>query len=230
MSQQKALILDFGGVITRTLFETHHLTERALGLKAGSLNWRGPFEPATDQLWVSMQNREITERDYWMTRTKEVGKLVGEDWTSMMQFVQRARGAEAELVLRPEARDAILAAQAAGIRLAILSNELDLFYGIEFRKNFPLIDQFEVIIDATYTNILKPDPRAYELCLEALNLPGHACVFVDDQLKNVEGARACDIPTIHFDVTNPSQSYTQALALLGVNDKELSHARIQFSQ
>lgn len=224
MNSDKALILDFGGVVTRTLFETHDLTERALGLAAGSLTWRGPFDLQSDPLWMSMQNREITERDYWMMRTREVGKLVGEDWTSMMQFVQRARGAEAELVLRPEARHAILAAKAAGVKLAILSNELDLFYGIEFRKNFPLIEHFEVIIDATYTKILKPDPRSYTLCLEALKLPASACVFVDDQLKNVEGARAVGIPTVHFDVTNPSASYAQALAMLGINNKENSNA------
>jgi putative hydrolase of the HAD superfamily len=224
MNSDKALILDFGGVVTRTLFETHDLTERALGLAPGSLTWRGPFDPQSDALWVSMQNREITERDYWMTRTREVGRLIGKDWTSMMQFVQRARGAEAELVLRPEARAAILAAKADGVRLAILSNELDLFYGVEFRKKFPLIEHFEVIIDATYTKILKPDPRAYALCLEALKLPASACVFVDDQLKNVEGARAVGIPTIHFDVTNPKSSYAQALALLGVKNKENSNA------
>ncbi|RUU51265.1 HAD family phosphatase, partial [Mesorhizobium sp. M7A.T.Ca.TU.009.01.1.1] len=28
----QALVLDFGGVVTRTLFETHALTEQALGL------------------------------------------------------------------------------------------------------------------------------------------------------------------------------------------------------
>ncbi|ABQ62581.1 hypothetical protein H721_03207 [Brucella ovis IntaBari-2006-46-332] len=44
----KALILDFGGVVTRTLFETHDITERALGLPAGSLGWKGPFDPSTD--------------------------------------------------------------------------------------------------------------------------------------------------------------------------------------
>ncbi|MGH6806597.1 MAG: HAD family phosphatase, partial [Ensifer adhaerens] len=49
----RALILDFGGVITRTLFETHDVTERALGLVQGSLTWRGPFDTATDPLWVS---------------------------------------------------------------------------------------------------------------------------------------------------------------------------------
>ena len=53
-------------------------------------------------------------------------------------------------------------AREAGLKLAILSNELDLFYGVEFRKRFPLIELFDVIVDATYTKILKPDPRAYE--------------------------------------------------------------------
>ncbi len=215
-NDRKALILDFGGVVTRTLFETHDVTERALGLKPGTLTWRGPFDTSTDPLWVSMQNREITERDYWTIRTREVGALVGEDWTDMKTFVQRARGAEAELVLRPEARDAILRAKAAGLRLAILSNELDLFYGVEFRARFPLIDQFDVIVDATYTKILKPDPRAYERVLDELGLDRANCVFVDDQKKNIEGAVAVDLPHVHFDVTRPAQSYAQALEQLGL--------------
>ena len=215
-NSERALILDFGGVVTRTLFETHDVTERALGLQPGSLTWRGPFDTATDPLWVRMQSREITERDYWTIRTKEVGTLVGEDWADMKTFVQRARGAEAGLVLRPEARDAILRVKAAGLKLAILSNELDLFYGVEFRKRFPLIDLFDVIVDATYTKILKPDPRAYELVLAELDLDRRNCVFVDDQKKNIEGAVAVDLPHVHFDVTRPAESYAQALKLLGL--------------
>jgi putative hydrolase of the HAD superfamily len=214
----RALILDFGGVVTRTLFETHDLTEAALGLAPGTLTWRGPFDPSTDQLWKTMQHGEISERDYWMTRTQEVAKLVNRPWSTMVEFVQAARGADAELVLRPEARHAILAAKSAGVKLAILSNELDLFYGIAFRKSFPLIGLFDVIVDATYTKILKPDPRAYQLCLDQLQLPASACVFVDDQQKNVDGARALNIPTVHFDVTHPSQSYAEALSLLGIKD------------
>ncbi|MBN9056011.1 MAG: HAD-IA family hydrolase [Rhizobiales bacterium] len=213
---QKALILDFGGVVTRTLFETHDITERALGLPAGTLTWRGPFDPSTDPLWVSMQAREITERDYWMTRTREVGALIGEDWTDMKTFVQRARGADGDLVLRPQARDAVLKAKAAGLRLAILSNELDLFYGAAFRKRFPLIDLFDVIVDATYTGILKPDPRAYEQVLAELGLDRADCVFVDDQKKNIEGAQAVNLPHVHFDVTRPAESYAQALKMLGI--------------
>jgi putative hydrolase of the HAD superfamily len=220
----RALILDFGGVITRTLFETHAMTEDALGLKRGTLTWRGPFDPSTDQLWAAMQNGEISERDYWMARTREVGALAGESWTSMRQFVQRARGADAALVLRPEARDAILAAKSHGIRLAILSNELDLFYGAAFRKSIPLMDKFDVIADATYTKVLKPDPAAYRHCLGRLGLEAAQCVFVDDQKKNVDGAIAVGLTTVHFDVTHPAKSYAEALALLGIDRLERRHA------
>lgn len=216
MNFARALILDFGGVVTRTMFETHDVTERALGLPAGTLTWRGPFDPENDPLWTAMQAREITERDYWMTRTREVGRLIGEDWTDMKSFVQRARGADPELVLRPEARAAILRVKEAGLGLAILSNELDLFYGVEFRKRFPLIELFDVIVDATYTKILKPDPRAYELVLAELGLDREACVFVDDQKKNIEGAEAVGLPYVHFDVTRPAESYAQALKMLGI--------------
>lgn len=216
MTSERALILDFGGVVTRTLFETHDITERTLGLPQGSLTWLGPFDTATDPLWVKMQNREISERDYWLTRAGEIGRMVGESWTDMQTFVRRARGAEPELVLRLEARDAILRARQAGLKLAILSNELDLFYGVEFRKRFPLIDLFDVIVDATYTKILKPDPRAYEQVLSELGLPREACVFVDDQKKNIEGAEAVGLPHVHFDVTRPAESYARALAMLGL--------------
>jgi len=212
----KALILDFGGVVTRTLFETHDVTERALGLAPGTLSWRGPFDIATDPLWASMQAREITERDYWQIRTREVGALLGEDWTEMKTFVRRARGAEPDLVLRPEARESIVKVKQAGIKLAILSNELDLFYGIEFRQRFPLIELFDVIVDATYTKLLKPDPRAYEQVLAELNIDRSDCVFVDDQKKNIEGAEAVGLPHVHFDVTRPADAYARALTMLGI--------------
>jgi len=215
-AKPQALVLDFGGVVTRTLFETHALTEQALGLPAGKLRWKGPFDPGSDPLWRLMQRDEISERDYWTERTREVGALVGEKWTSMQTFVQRARGAEPEKVVRPEADKAIRTAHAAGVRLAILSNELDLFYGAGFRQRLPLLSLFETIVDATYTKVLKPDPRAYAMVGEALELPLSACVFVDDQKRNVDGAIAAGMPTVHFDVAQPTQSYAEALGRFGL--------------
>jgi putative hydrolase of the HAD superfamily len=214
----KALVLDFGGVISRTLFETHDLSEAALGLPPGTLTWRGPFDPATDALWQAMQADHITEREYWMARTQSVGRLLGEEWKDMQTFVQRARGAdvEAEAVIRPEAIAAVHRAKAAGCKLAVLSNELDLFYGASFRERLPLLGLFDVIIDATYTGILKPDRRAYEMCSEALGVSASNCVFVDDQSRNVLGAMKLGWQTVHFDVTRPALSYQRVLDLLAL--------------
>ena len=210
----RALILDFGGVISRTLFETHDLSEKALGLPNGSLTWQGPFAPEADPLWRAMQADEISERDYWKSRTAEVAKLVGQNWNEMSDFVRAARGADPDSVIRPEFRTTIAACKAAGVRLAILSNELDLFYGADFRDKLPFLKDFEVIVDATYTGILKPDARAYEQVLQELGLPAADCVFVDDQLRNIKGAEALGLPAVHFDVMAPSQSYAEALRLL----------------
>jgi putative hydrolase of the HAD superfamily len=215
-AKPQALVLDFGGVVTKTLFETHALTERALGLEPGTLTWRGPFDPAGDPLWRAMQADEISERDYWKARTREVGALLGEDWTDMATFVCRARGADPEAVVRPEADRAIRAAHAAGIRLAILSNELDLFYGADFRARLPLLSLFETIADATHTGILKPDPRAYRAVGETLGLPLEACVFVDDQKRNIDGAVRAGMRAVHFDVADPARSYAEALGHFGL--------------
>lgn len=212
----KALILDFGGVVTKTLFETHGQTEAALDLAPGTLTWQGPFAPGADPLWRAMQAGTISERDYWAARSREVGRLVGEDWEAIECFVKRARGADPAAVVRPEADRAIRIAHAAGIRLALLSNELDLFYGADFRARLPLLGLFETIVDATHTGMLKPDPRAYRAVLDALDLPPADAVFVDDQKRNVDGAVAAGLRAVHFDVRHPRRSFAEALDRFGL--------------
>ena len=163
-----------------------------------------------------MQAGKISERDYWMLRTKEVGAIIGQTWTRMEEFVRAARGAEPLAIIRPEFHIAIANARAAGFKLAILSNELDLFYGADFRDRLPFLQNFDVIVDATYSGILKPDPRAYQSVCDSMGVAASACVFVDDQLRNVEGAIAAGMVPVHFDVRNPKQSYAEALSLLGL--------------
>lgn len=213
-NNQKALVLDFGGVISRTLFETHVSSEIALGLPASTLQWRGPFDPSNDALWRDMQAGIISERDYWLKRSREVGALLGEQWHDMQTLVRRARGAEPQAVLRQEAISTIEMVKKQGYRLAILSNELDLFYGSDFGSKLPLLDYFEVIVDATHTGILKPDLRAYEAVCVELNVPAGHCVFVDDQMKNIVGAQAAGMKTVWFDVMQPEASYALAVAQL----------------
>jgi len=122
-------------------------------------------------------------------------------------------------VVRPEAVAAIHAAKAAGCRLAVLSNELDLFYGRGFRARLPLLQLFDLIVDASHTGILKPDPRAYAAVTDGLQIAPADCVFVDDQARNIAGAQAAGWRTVHLDVTAPAAGFQQALALLDVAAK-----------
>jgi len=212
----RALVLDFGGVISRTVFETQAENERALGLPPGTLNWRGPFDPSGDPLWRAMQTGDISERDYYYTRAQETGRLVGEDWTSLPQFLQRIRGGDPQSAIRSEAIATISAVRKAGAKLAILSNELDLFYGRDFRARLPFLSDIDLIVDATYTGILKPDPRAYAFVTDGLALAADGCVFVDDQIKNIRGAETAGFRTVHFDVTRPAESFRAALEHFGL--------------
>ena len=92
----------------------------------------------------------------------------------------------------------------------------DRFYGRELRQRVDVLRHFDCIIDATYTGILKPDPRAYALCVDQLGVPTADCVFVDDQQRNIDGALRAGMRAVHFDIAQPAQSYRRALALLGV--------------
>ncbi len=211
---QRALVLDFGGVVTRTLFETHDATEDALGLSRGTLTWRGPFDPNSDALWQQMLNGDISERDYYALRTSQVSELIGADWQQMSEFVRAARGADPAAVIRPEALAAIEQAKADGHKLAILSNELDLFYGPQFRQQLSFMNDIDTIVDATYTKILKPDRRAYAECCMQLAMTAGDCVFVDDQIPNVKGATEYGMIAVAFDVRKPREGFANALTLL----------------
>ncbi|NQY89616.1 MAG: HAD-IA family hydrolase [Colwellia sp.] len=212
----KALVLDFGSVISLTMFETHAQTEKELGLAPGTLTWMGPFDPDNDPMWRDMEAGKITQRDYWLARAKEVGELVGENWTTMMDFVKRARGQDPMSIMRQEMVDLIYLAHKSGLKVAILSNELDLFFGDDIRGKLPFLSAVDVIVDASYTNILKPDPKAYHLCLDELKLEASDCVFIDDQIINAEGANAVGMIGLHLDVFKPEICITEAKKLLGL--------------
>jgi putative hydrolase of the HAD superfamily len=213
----KGLLLDFGGVISVTLFERHALSEEALGLPAGTLTWRGPFDPAGDSLWADMIADRITEREYWARRAAEVGQLFGEDW-DMLTLIRRTRGPDANRHIRAEAVRTIRRVKAAGRRVGILSNELELFYGRDTLERLDILKEIDSVVDATHTHILKPDPRAYALGCEALGISPGEIVFVDDQLRNVEGARRAELDAVQFDVTKPDSSFAEVERRLGMDD------------
>jgi putative hydrolase of the HAD superfamily len=211
-----ALLLDFGSVISVSVFERHRETEQILGLPAGTLTWLGPLAPAGDALWRSMLRGEISERDYWQVRARETGELIGEhDW-DMPMLLKRVRQTDPNAVVRPEIDALVLAARAAGIRVGILSNELELFYGNKFLAGMRFLKDLDVIVDATHTGILKPDPRAYQMAIDALKLPPERVLFVDDQFRNIAGAVGVGLQTQYFDLRDVPGNIAAVAARLGV--------------
>jgi len=212
---KRGLLLDFGGVISITLFERHRLTERLLDLPEGALTWRGPFDPDSDALWRDMLADRISERDYWALRAKETGRRIGEDW-DMLTMIQRTIGEDPNQHVRPELAALVARAKAASVRVGILSNELELFYGADTMRRLDILREMDSLVDATHTKILKPDPRAYALGCESLGVAPQATVFLDDQMRNIEGARRAGLTAVAFDVTKPAASVRVAEQALGL--------------
>jgi putative hydrolase of the HAD superfamily len=200
VSAPRALLLDFGSVISVSAFERHRQTEALLGLAPNSLTWQGPIAPDTDPLWQAMQRDEITEREYWATRARKLGEAIGESGWDMNTMLRRLRQADPEAVVRPQIRSLIAAARVRGIPLGILSNELELFYGRDFLDRMRVFEHFDAIVDASFTNILKPDPRAYALAVDALRVSAGDVLFVDDQFRNIAGAVKAGLQTQYFDL------------------------------
>lgn len=222
--RHKGLLLDFGGVIMKSFFETRAEFEELLGLPKKTFDWYGPFDPRSDVLWRRVLANEITEGEYWAKQAEEAGVLIGERWT-MQEFCRRQNDLALDIVLRPEAKRLIVDAKRGGVKLAIVTNELELLNGADWVESSPIIRLFDALIDATRTKIHKPDPRAYRLALQALDLRAEEAIFVDDQIKHVRGAEAVGIRGIHLDITDPRLAFDAARALLGLGDRSFNGRR-----
>lgn len=66
-------------------------------------------------------------------------------------------------------------------------------------KVHPRLDEvFEALVVSGQEGILKPDARIYHLLCERAGASPQDCIFIDDGLHNVEGARAIGMDGIHF--------------------------------
>lgn len=59
-------------------------------------------------------------------------------------------------------------------------------------------DVFGTLVVSGQEGVMKPDARIFELLCERAGIAPQDCVFIDDGLHNVEGARAVGMDGIHF--------------------------------
>ncbi len=71
------------------------------------------------------------------------------------------------------------------------------------KKRFEFLKCFEGIVVSGEEHTRKPFPKIYEITLNRFGLEPQHCIFIDDSLENVEGARKMGINGLHY--TNSKQ-------------------------
>lgn len=75
------------------------------------------------------------------------------------------------------------------MRLGILSNSMDGARREEGRR-YAFVEQADVVVYSHEVGLAKPDPAVYALTTRRLGVPDAEIGFLDDNLANVEAARA----------------------------------------
>jgi len=105
-----------------------------------------------------------------------------------------------------------------GLPLALLTNNFapqpDVEEGYHHRAEVAeALALFDHVIESSKAGVRKPDPRAYELALEALGVAAEHVVFLDDLGINLKPAREMGMTTIK--VLDGDQAIADLEAVLG---------------
>lgn len=87
--------------------------------------------------------------------------------------------------------------KAAGRPVYALSNFATVKFAIA-RRMYDFLNEFDDAVISGHVGAVKPDPRIFEILFERVGRRPDELVFVDDQIKNIEAARALGMPAIHF--------------------------------
>jgi putative hydrolase of the HAD superfamily len=193
----RALISDFGGVLTTPLLGSFLAFQDETGIPA-------------DALGRAMQR--IAERDGEHPLFElERGRLAEAEFLDLLRAeLVPELGHEPELhrfseiyfeALDPNEPmiDLMRDLKAQGYRMALLTNNVREWEPL-WRAMLPVDEIFEVVVDSAFVGIRKPEPEIYELTLERLGggIGAAECLFVDDVEDNIAAARALGMSAVHF--------------------------------
>jgi putative hydrolase of the HAD superfamily len=212
-AEPDGLLLDIGGVVHSTAMHlVGRLAEREPAMRP-VLERIGGIASNRDELWQQMLRRQVTEREYWAQRAAEFGTAVGQTWDTRA-MMRRLYELPRQYWLRAEMVDLMTANRAAGLRLGALTNDMTAFHGQGWVAQQEHLKLFDVIVDASLTGVMKPDPRAFGQAAEALGLSAEQIVFLDDMPWNVEGARRAGMTAVRVPWDDPGPAIDTARKLL----------------
>jgi putative hydrolase of the HAD superfamily len=190
----RAVISDFGGVLTSPLFESFAAWQRRSGLSFERLGQA--MADATENNGMhpiyALEKGTITEAEFLGMLEAELDP--GTSLSGMRDVYFE------HLHPNPAMIDLMRDLRGRGLRMALLTNNVR-EWEPQWRAKLPEIDEiFEVIVDSAFVGMRKPDREIYELTLERLGngLEAGECLFVDDVDVNCETARSLGMRTVHY--------------------------------
>ena len=206
MSDVRAVIWDFGGVISSSPFEAFARFERQRGLPADFLRTVNATNPH-DNAWARLERSEYDVAAFDDAFARE-SRALGHE----------VRGADVLPLLAGEIRpEMVEALRRIGERLktgCITNNftamDLSPMGGLYKAE---IMAMFHHVIESARAGVRKPDPRIYTMMTDALGVDAAHCVYLDDLGINLKPARDLGMRTIK--VGDPAPALVQLEAYVG---------------
>lgn len=201
----RAVISDFGGVLTVPLLDAFRAFHDTAGIAPGELGraLQAVADESGSHPLHALERGELTEAEFnrrLEAHLPEGGSLGGFRDTWFEALHPNAPLIDYMAGLRPR-----------GIRTALLTNNVREWEPL-WRAKLPVDDIFEVIVDSAFVGMRKPEPAIYELTLGRLGdgIEAADCVFLDDLTVNVEAASALGMRGVLFESTEQSIASIEA--------------------
>jgi putative hydrolase of the HAD superfamily len=198
-SNQKALLVDFGGVLTTDIWSSFAAFCEQRGLDAGAAKQLFRDDPDALATLRGLETGEVEPAEF----ERRFAALLGTEPDGLVE------GLFAGLQPDQPMLEAVGRARDAGVPTGLISNSWVMdHYTDEIRSLFD-----EVVISAE-VGLHKPQPEIYLLAAERLGVRPEDCVFVDDLRENCAGAEAVGMTAVlHRDAV---ETISRVEELLGV--------------
>lgn len=192
----KAVLLDFGGTIAYSHQPTWNKYEKALLLTLknhGHAISLAQLRTALDRLYIgNTQGKFKDYTQYWTTFVKQQNMPTQTNLVKDLETVRKQ--ATSKLYRLYNRVIPTLSELHEKYRLALVSN-----CSMGTRKeinNLGLAKFFEHMSLSNEVGVRKPDKRIYLDTLKALKRKGHECIFIADEINDLEGARNLKMKTL----------------------------------
>jgi putative hydrolase of the HAD superfamily len=195
MAEIRAIVSDFGGVLTTPLLNSFAAIQDDIGISAESLGlaMRNGLAEGEELPLFRLERGEISEDEFIEHLTDGLESILGHRphlHHFRHMFFDALDPNEPMIELMREL-------QARGLTMALLTNNVREWEPL-WRPMLPIDEIFETVVDSAFVGCRKPEARIYELTLERIGMPAEACLFIDDLTTNCEGAEAIGMNAIHF--------------------------------